>query len=91
MNAAKQLTSALRGSISPPLVKSGIEHLRALTGIFDATKEGYGIREKINYNKTTAHSPRVPMGSPPPMVARDKISPISSLQMTVTVTNWEAK
>ena len=41
VNAAKQLTSVLRGSIPPPLVKSGIDHLRAFTGIFDATKEGY--------------------------------------------------
>ena len=31
VNAAQQLTSALRGSIPPPLVKSGIDHLRALT------------------------------------------------------------
>ena len=38
VNEAKQLTSALRGSIPPPLVKSGIDHLRALTDIFDATK-----------------------------------------------------
>ena len=40
VNAAKQLTSALRGIIPPPLVKSGINHLRALTGIFDAKQEG---------------------------------------------------
>ena len=38
VNADKQLTSALRVIISPPLVKSGIEHLRALTDIFNATK-----------------------------------------------------
>ena len=38
VNAAQQLTSALRGSIPPPLVKSGIDHLRALTDIFNATK-----------------------------------------------------
>ena len=41
VNAAQQLTSAMRGSIPPTLVKSGIDHLRALTEIFNATKEGY--------------------------------------------------
>ena len=41
VNAAKKLTSALRVSIPPPLVKSGIYNLRALKGIFDAIKEGY--------------------------------------------------
>ena len=46
VNAAQQLTSAMRGSIPPPLVKSGIEHLRALTDIFNATKEGYDDREE---------------------------------------------
>ena len=35
------LTSALRGSIPLPLVKSVIDHLRALTEIFNANKEGY--------------------------------------------------
>ena len=40
VNAAKQLTSALRGNTPPPpLVKSGIDNLKALTGIFDATKK----------------------------------------------------
>ena len=38
LNAAQQLTSALSGCIPPPLVKSGIDHLRALTDIFNATK-----------------------------------------------------
>ena len=46
VNAAQKLTSALRGSIPPPLVKSGIDHLRALTDIFNATKESYDEREK---------------------------------------------
>ena len=41
VNAYQQLTSALRVSIPPTLVKSGIDHLRALTDIFNATKEGY--------------------------------------------------
>ena len=72
VNAAKQLTSALCGSIPPPLFKSGINHLRSLTGIFNATKEGCDEQENIKSNKTTAHSPRVPMGIPPPRVARDK-------------------
>ena len=40
VNAAQQLTRALRGSIPPPLVKNRIDHLRALTDIFYATKEG---------------------------------------------------
>ena len=75
VNAAQQLTSALRGSTPPPLVKSGIDHLRAVTDILNATKEGYYEREEIKSNKTTAHSPRVPMGSPPPRVAKDKNLP----------------
>ena len=33
VNASQQLTSELRGSIPPPVVKSGIDHLRALTEI----------------------------------------------------------
>ena len=42
VNADQQLTSALRGSTPPPpLVKIGIDHLRELTDIFYATKEGY--------------------------------------------------
>ena len=41
VNAAQKLTSALRGSIPPSLVKSVIDHLRELTDIFNATKEGY--------------------------------------------------
>ena len=41
VNAYQQLTSALGGSIPPPLVKSGIDHIRALTENFNATKEGY--------------------------------------------------
>ena len=59
----------------PPLVKIGIDHLRALISIFDATKEGYYEQENITPNKTTAYSPRVPMGSPPPRVSRDKNIP----------------
>ena len=38
VNAAQQLTSALRGSTPLPLVKSGIDHLKELTDIFNATK-----------------------------------------------------
>ena len=75
MNADQQLTSALRGSIPPTLAKSGINHLRALTYIFNATKEGYDEREQIKSNKATVHSPRVPMVSPPPRVAIDKNLP----------------
>ena len=41
VNADQQLTSALRGSIPPSLVKIEIDHLRALTDIFNATKEIY--------------------------------------------------
>ena len=81
VNAAQQLTSVLRGSIPLPLVKSGIDHLRALTDIFNATKEGYDDLEETQATKTTAHSSRVPRGSPPPRVAKDKISQISSLQV----------
>ena len=44
LNAAQKLNSALRGSTPPPLVKSGIDHLRALTDIFNATKYGYDER-----------------------------------------------
>ena len=75
VNSAQQLTSALRGSIPLPLVKIEIDYLRALPDIFNATKEGYDEQEKIKPNKTTAHSPRMPMGSPPPRVARDKNIP----------------
>ena len=39
VNAAQQLTIALRGIIPPPLVKSGIDYLRALTDISNATEE----------------------------------------------------
>ena len=35
VNSAQKLTSALRGSIPPPLVKNGIDHLRAVTDIFN--------------------------------------------------------
>ena len=56
----------------PPLVKSGIDHLRALTDIFNATKEGYNDREEKQATNTTAHSPRLLRGSPPPRVAKDK-------------------
>ena len=48
VNAYQQLTSSLCGSILTPLVKSGIDHLIALTDIFNATKEGYYEREEIN-------------------------------------------
>ena len=75
VNAAQKLTISLRGIIPPPLVKSGIDHLRALTNIFNATKEGYNDQEETKYTKTTAHSPRVPMGSPPPRVIKDKNLP----------------
>ena len=75
VNAGQQLTSALRGSIPPPLVKSEIDNLRALTDIFIATKEGYDEQEEIKYTKTTAHWPRVHMGSPPPRVPKDKYLP----------------
>ena len=74
VNAAPQLTSALCGIIPPPLVKSVIDHLRALTEMFNATKEGYDDQEETKPTKTTAHSPRVPRGSPPPRVAKYKIS-----------------
>ena len=45
VNAAQQLTSALRGSIPLPLVKRRIDHLRSITDIFNATKEGYDDQE----------------------------------------------
>ena len=75
VNVSQQLTSALRGSNPPPLIKSGIYHLRALTEIFNATKEGYDDREETQATKTTAHSPRVTRSSPPPRVAKDKNLP----------------
>ena len=75
VNVAQQLTSALRESTPPSLVKSGIDHLRALTDIFNATKEGYNDQEETQATKTTAHSPRVPRGIPPPRVAKDKNLP----------------
>ena len=75
MNVAQQLTIALRGSTPPTLVKSEIDHLRALPDIFNATKEGYDDQEETQSTKMTAHSPRVPRGSPPPRVAKDKTLP----------------
>ena len=45
VNAAQQLTSALCGSIPPPLVKSVIDHLRALTDILMQQKR-FTISEK---------------------------------------------
>ena len=48
MNAAQQLAIALRGSTPPPLVKSGIDHLRSLTDIFNKNKEVYDDREEKN-------------------------------------------
>ena len=33
------------------------------------------IEKELKSTKTTAHSPRVPMGSPPPRVAKDKNLP----------------
>ena len=45
VNAAQQLTSELRGSIPPPLLKSGIYHLRALTDIL-MQKERDTMRDK---------------------------------------------
>ena len=38
VQAAKQLADVLKGNIPPPLVKSGIDHIKALTNIFDTTK-----------------------------------------------------
>ena len=55
MNAAQQLTIALRGITTPPIVKSGIDHLRALTDIFNATKEGYDdLEEKKTHQDNSA-------------------------------------
>ena len=75
VNESQKLTSALRGSTSPPPVKSGIDHLRALTDIFNTTKEGYDDQEETHATKTTAHPTRVPRGSPPPRVAKYKNLP----------------
>ena len=67
----------------PPLVKSGIDHLRALTDIFNATEEGYDDQEETKSTKMTAHSPRVPRDSPPRRVAKDKnlsdLTPIDTI------------
>ena len=89
MNAAQQLTSALRGSTHPSLVKSGIDHLRSLTEIFNATKEGYDGREETQATKTTVHYPRVPRGSPPPRVTKEKKSHIAAIQIPQTIMTRE--
>ena len=89
VNAAHKLTSALRGSIPPPLVKSGIGHMIVLTDSFNATKEGYDEREEINpprQQRTHQGCPRVVHLRGWPKI---KISPISSLQIPVTVTTRE--
>ena len=73
VHAAKLLTNALRGNIPPFLVKSGIEHLKELTNIFDTTKKEYEKREvesDANSTNANAHSPRVSNGSPSPRVAK---------------------
>ena len=46
VNTDQELTSTLCGSIPPPLVKIWIDHLRVLTDIFNAAKEGYDEQEK---------------------------------------------
>ena len=75
VNAAQQFTSALSGSIPPPLVKSGIDHLIALSDILNATKEVSDDREDTKSAKTIAHSLKVPIGSTPPRVDKDKNIP----------------
>jgi len=77
IQATKQLTSALCGNVPPPLTKSGIDHIKELTSIFDATKKAYEQRDEQNNDrvKETANSPRVPMDITPPRVVQDKDIP----------------
>ncbi|KAL7523689.1 LOW QUALITY PROTEIN: hypothetical protein ACHAWF_000626, partial [Thalassiosira exigua] len=75
VQAAKQLADALKGNIPPPLVKSGIDHIKALTNIFDTTKTEQAKRDEQQASKakaTTTHSPRVrKAGSAPRVQAPD--------------------
>ena len=50
VQAAKKLTSALRGNIPPPFLASGIDHLRALTNISSEAKGKYEKRENQKHN-----------------------------------------
>ena len=59
VQAARQLAAALKGNIPPPLVKSGIDHIKELTTIFDRTQCAYDERDE-----TTDE----PDGTPPPRV-----------------------
>ena len=44
VQAAKQLADALRGNLPPPLVKTGINHLKQFTTIFNKAKDAYKQR-----------------------------------------------
>ena len=47
VQSAKQLADALQGNIPPPLVKSGIDHIRELTSIFDKMESKRLVREGL--------------------------------------------
>ena len=69
VHAAKLLTAALRGNVPPPLVSSGIDHLKELTNIFDTTAAAYDKDDEEN-DPPTAHAPRVSMETPPTSCAQ---------------------
>ncbi|KAL7551824.1 hypothetical protein ACHAWF_015016 [Thalassiosira exigua] len=62
VQAARQLANALKGNVPPPLVKSGIDHIKELTSIFDDTKTAYEDRaqaEQAAQREKRTHPPRV--------------------------------
>ena len=75
VQAAKQLAGALKGNIPPPLVKRGIDHIKALTNIFDTSKAEQLKRDGQQASQakaTPTHSPRVrKAGSAPRVQAPD--------------------
>jgi hypothetical protein len=68
VQAARQLAAALKGNIPPPLVKSGIDHIKELTTIFDRTQRAYDER---------GGAMDEPDGTPPPRV----VSPNQATQV----------
>ncbi len=57
VQASNQLADTLRGNIPSPLLKSGIDHIRALTSIFDET--GARAEAKAKEEEEQAAPPRV--------------------------------
>jgi hypothetical protein len=79
VQAAKNLANALKGKIPPPLAKSGIDQLRALTGIFNATNE----QNPESPPDSVAPPPRVeaqPATSPRVQIAQTQNDPFAIIE-----------